>query len=118
MASSPEIRAAIRLLEAFKRVDPEMTLPTMLTFLYVVERDGQSGNQSEVEQRLNMTGATTSRSISNWLEYKSKRIPGHNMMESIPDPEDRRYRMITLNHRGMALVEKIKEAVHGTSSRK
>lgn len=115
MPSSKELRTAIRLLEAFQKVDPDITLPSMLTFLYAVERDGQAGNQFSIDQRLGMSGATASRAIAHWLEYKRPRVAGLNMMESIPDPEDRRYRMITLNRRGLEFASKLEEAINGTS---
>jgi len=115
MASSKEIRTAIRLLETFKRIDPDITLPSMLTFLYAVERDGQAGNQFEIDQRLDMSGATASRAIAHWLDYKRPRVAGLNMVESIPDPEDRRYKVITLNRRGLDFAAKIEEAINGTS---
>jgi len=115
MASSTEIRTAIRLLETFKQVDPDITLPSMLTFLYAVERDGQAGNQFEIDRRLDMSGATASRAIAHWLEYKRPRVAGMNMVESIPDPEDRRFKVITLNRRGLEFAAKIEEAINGTS---
>jgi DNA-binding MarR family transcriptional regulator len=112
MPSSKEIRTAIRVLEAFKSIDPDITLPSMLTFLYVVERDSQSGNQDAITHRLDMSGATASRAIAHWLDYKRPRVPGQNMMESIPDPEDRRYKMILLNRRGLEFAKKIEDAVN------
>tara|TARA_R110000782_G_scaffold187536_2_gene277698 strand:- start:208 stop:555 length:348 start_codon:yes stop_codon:yes gene_type:complete len=115
MASSKEIRTAIRLLETFKQIDPDITLPSMLTFLYAVERDGQAGNQFEIDQRLDMSGATASRAIAHWLDFKRPRVAGMNMVESLPDPEDRRYRVITLNRRGLEFAAKIEEAINGTS---
>ena len=115
MASSREIRTAIRLLETFKQIDPDITLPSMLTFLYTVERDGQAGNQFAIDQRLDMSGATASRAIAHWLDYKRPRVAGLNMMESIPDPEDRRYKMITLNRRGLEFAAKIEDAINGTT---
>jgi len=36
---------------------------------------------------------------------------------SIPDPEDRRFKMITLNRRGVEFAEKRKEALHGGQER-
>lgn len=113
MASSQQIRTAIRVLEEFKRVDPDITLPSMLTFLYAVERDAQKGNQFEIDQRLDMSGATASRAIAHWLPFKRPRVEGLNMMDSQPDPEDRRYRMITLNRRGLEFAAKLEEAVNG-----
>ena len=113
MSTSHEIMTAIRLLEAFKSIDPDITLPSMLTFLYATERDGQAGNQYEIDKRLDMSGATASRSISHWLQYKRPKVAGLNMMESVPDPEDRRYRMITLNRRGLEFTDKLKGAING-----
>ena len=113
MTSSTEIRTAIRLLETFKSIDPDITLPSMLTFLYAVERDGQAGNQFEMDKRLDMSGATASRSISHWLKYKRPKVEGLNMIESVPDPEDRRYRMITLNRNGLDFTDKLRGAING-----
>lgn len=119
MATSPELRTAIRVLETFKEIDPDITLPSILAFLYYAESDGKAGNQYEMEQRLDMSTATASRATSHWLQWKRPRVPGLDMIESIPDPEDRRYRMITLNRKGQKFAEKIKEAVaHGTKARK
>lgn len=115
MPSAKEIRTAIRVLETFKKIDPDITLPSMLAFLYYVERDGQAQNQYEVEKRLNMSGATASRATSHWFKWKRPRHAGLDMADSIPDPEDRRYKMITLNRRGLDFADKIKEAVNGTS---
>lgn len=115
MASSRNIRTVIRVLEEFKKVDPDITLPSMLTFLYAVERDGQAGNQFEIDKRLDMSGATASRAIAHWLPFKRPRVEGLNMMDSAPDPEDRRYKMITLNRRGLEFAKKLEDAVDGTS---
>ena len=116
MPSSKEIRTAIRVLEAFKGIDPDITLPSMLTFLYAAERDGMPGNQYDVDQRLDMSGATASRSVAHWLNFKRPRVPGLGMMDSVPDPEDRRYKMLTLTRKGLDFLKKIEEAVNGTST--
>lgn len=114
MPSSKELRTAIKILEAFKAVDPDITLPSMLAFLYVAERDAMSGNQDDVTHRLDMTRATASRAVSHWLKYKRRRVEGLNMIESEPDPEDRRYNMLTLNRRGLDFIKGIEDIVHGS----
>lgn len=113
MPSSQEIRTAIRVLEEFRCIDPDITLPSMLTFLYAVERDDQAGNQFEIDKRLDMSGATASRAIAHWLKFKRPRVAGLDMMDSVPDPEDRRYKMITLNRRGLDFAAKLENAVNG-----
>lgn len=117
MPSSTEIRTAIRVLEEFKRVDPDITLPSMLAFLYYVETDGQAGNQNAMELRLDMSTATASRATSHWFKWKRPRHAGQDMVDSIPDPEDRRYKMITLNRRGLEFAKRIEEAVRGKAAR-
>lgn len=115
MPSSKEIRTAIRVLEEFKRIDPDITLPSILAFLYYAERDGEAGNQYAMEQWLDMSTATASRATAHWLKFKRPKYPGLDMVESIPDPEDRRYKMITLNRRGLEFVQKIESAVKAGS---
>lgn len=117
MPTSPELRTAIRVLEAFKEIDPAITLPSMLAFLYYVERDGEPGNQASMEHRLGMSTATASRATAHWLKWKRPRVAGADMLESIPDPEDRRYKMITLNRRGMEFAQRVREAAHGIAER-
>ena len=113
MTSSTETRTIIRVLKEFQKADPDITLPSILAFLLVNERDGQSQNQAYVEEKLEMSNATTSRAISYWAKYKKPRTPSLNMLESLPDPEDRRYNLITLNRTGLALIEKIRSAFNG-----
>lgn len=111
MSGSKEIRTAIRVLEEFRKVDPDITLPSMLAFLYYVESDGQGGNQYAMEQRLDMSTATASRATSHWLDYKRPKVPGLDMLTSVPDPQDRRYRLINVNQRGAIFAERVKLAV-------
>lgn len=117
MSSSPEIRTAIRILEEFKKLDPDITLPSMLAFLYYVECDEQTGNQYKMEQRLEMSGATASRATAHWLKWKRPKRSGLNMVESVPDPQDRRFRMITLNNRGAKFAQRIEKAVRRGDAR-
>jgi DNA-binding MarR family transcriptional regulator len=110
MSTSPEIRTAIRVLEAFKDVDPDITLPSMLAFLYAAELDNRAMNQTSVDARLGMSMATTSRALSHWMDRKHTNKLGLRMIESIPDPEDRRYKRLILNSYGREFLEKVKAA--------
>lgn len=116
MSAASELRTAIRVLESFREVDSQITLPSMLTFLYFAAEDGQSQNQASVEARLDMSGATTSRATAYWLKYKKARVAGENMLESNVDPADRRYRIVSLNHKGLQFLRKIIDAVSKGSS--
>ena len=118
MPSSKQLRTAIRVLEVFKEINGEMTLPVMLTMLYAAERDGMAGNQFDITERLGMTTATSSRSVSYWLPFKRPRVAGEGFMESMPDPEDRRYKMLTLTRQGQEFIKQLEDTVDGTTKRK
>lgn len=117
MPTTPEIRSVIRVLETFKEVDPEITLPSMLAFLYYVETDNRGGNQNDMENWLGMSTATASRATSYWLDFKQPRKPGKDLVESVVDPEDRRYKKIVLNRKGLSLADKIRSAYNGETKR-
>ena len=117
MTSTTQTRTLIRALEEFHKVDPDITLPSILTFLYVNERDGQSENQNYCQERLGMSMATVSRAVSHWAEYKRPRVEGLNMIESIPDPEDRRYKIVTLKRSGLEFIQTIIGAMNGSKER-
>ena len=111
MATSEELRTAIRVLEVFRDQDPDITLPSMLAFLYTAEDDGKPNNQFHLEERIGLTGATASRAAAHWYKWKRPRVPGQDMIYSEIDPEDRRYRILYLNKRGQDFRAKIEEAV-------
>lgn len=114
MTTTPETRAIIRVLEEFHKIDADITLPSMLALMYINERDGQSGNQKYAEDQLGMSNATTSRAIAHWLQFKRPRVEGHDMLTSIPDPEDRRYKLITLTRKGLDFIDKLRGAINGS----
>lgn len=118
MASTTETRTLIRALEEFHKIDPDITLPSILTFLYINERDGQSQNQFYCQERLGMSMATVTRAILHWAQYKRPRVDGLNMLESMPDPEDRRYKQVTLKRQGLEFVQNIIGAMNGDKERK
>ena len=115
MTSTTETRTLIRALEVFHDLDPDITLPSILTCLYIHERDAQGGNQDYAQQCLGMSSATASRAVSHWAQWKRPRVSGLDMIDSIPDPEDRRYRIITLKRSGLEFIDKVIEAMqHGS----
>jgi hypothetical protein len=105
------IKKLIAALEEFKKLDPSMSLPSMLAFLHYHDVDGRSGNRSTVEERLDMTGATASRATLYWTDFKKPRVAGMNMLESHPDIENRRFNVIQYNRKGLEFLQKLSEAL-------
>ena len=94
-------------LEAFARIDGAMPLSAVQTLVWVGLNDGS--HQSSLEQYLGASGATASRSIQWWSEWRSfkdgKRGPG--FIENFPDPMDKRFRVVRLTPYGQAFLSGI-----------
>lgn len=89
-----------RSLEKLQQIDPAMPLSALQTLVWVALNDGH--HQYDLEQYLGSSNATASRSIGWWGDWRSfrdkKRGPG--FIESYPDPEDKRYRVVRLTKKG------------------
>lgn len=109
--NTKNIKRLIAALEEFQKIDPTMSLPSMLTLLYYHDVENNSGNRSIVEERLGMSGATASRATLYWCEYKAPRVRGHNMLEMLQDPMNRRANIVQYNRKGMEFMEKISEVL-------
>ena len=105
------IKKLIKALEQFKKVDPTMTQPSILSFLYYADIENNSGNRTIVMVRLNMTGATASRATLYWCDFKAPRVKGKNMLNVTQDPLDRRANCIQYNLKGKELIDSIAEAM-------
>ena len=102
-----KLRQVLAVLQEFKAVDPEITLPSLIAFVVMATEDNQSGNQRSIEDALEMSSATTSRATSHWADFKKPKRAGLGMMDSIIDPDDRRYRILKLRDSGIELAKNI-----------
>ena len=112
IATQKNIKKLIEALEEFKKIDPAMSLPSILTFLYYHDVYNRSGNRSIVEERLNMSGATASRATLYWSKFKTPRVKGVDMLELNQDPENRRANIVTYNTKGMELLDRLNRALN------
>lgn len=109
--SQRNIKKLIRALEEFQKVDPTISLPSMLALLYYHDIEGRSGNRSMCEERLGMTGATASRATLYWQEYRAPKVRGQDMLDRQDDPEDRRYQVVRYTRKGLEFLEKLSNAI-------
>ena len=109
--SNNNIRKLITALQEFQKIDQTMSLLSMLALLHYHDIENNSGNRSIVSERLGMTGATASRATLYWSDFKSPRIKGHDMLQTVPDPLDRRYNIVQYNRKGLEFMEKLSEAL-------
>ena len=102
-----KLRQLLAVLQEFKKVDSEITLPSLIAYVVMASEDGQRGNQKSIEDALEMSNATNSRATSHWADFKMPRHAGLGMMDSIIDPDDRRYRILKLRDSGIELAKNI-----------
>ena len=96
-------RELLEAIEWIRTLDHDMPVQTLSTFLFV-STHGPECDQKELTEYLGMTQSTASRNVS----YLSKRhrhgAPGMGVLESVENPEDRRYKVLRLTDKGKKLA--------------
>ncbi|HZH28845.1 MAG TPA: winged helix-turn-helix transcriptional regulator [Azospirillaceae bacterium] len=107
---SPEIGTAVRLLEAFRRLDPDLPIQYALSFLTIAENEGLS--MRELSEKLGIAQSSASRNVAALSRWHSFGKPGHDLVEAHEDPRERRRKVITLTDKGRALLEELRAIVN------
>lgn len=96
------ITEVIKTVEAFADVSPDMSVATVLTFLYV----GRRGVciQKDVEKELGLSNAAASRNINYWCVTGSKKL---EFIERYEDADDRRYNRLRLTRKGQGFLDRL-----------
>jgi DNA-binding MarR family transcriptional regulator len=105
-----EIATAIRLLEAFRRLDPDLPIQYALSFLTIAENEGLS--MRDLSERLGIAQSSASRNVAALSEWHSFGKPGHDLVEAREDPRERRRKIITLTRKGEALIRELRVIVN------
>ena len=98
-----------RVVEEFRKLDPEMQAQTMLAFMFCAEKEegGTSATIKEVGNYLEVTSASASRNIAALCEVSRHRRAGHNLLVTFENPEYRVEKLISLTEKGKQLVKKL-----------
>ena len=110
-ARDVELKRFVRGLEMFASVQPDMQIQTMLAYLYTALREGS--NQKDIENLLGVSNASASRNIYYWTKEFKPGIPGKGFISQDIDPDDRRFRVVTLTPKGKTFARKMAESVKG-----
>ena len=96
-----------RALALFAVLDPQMPLHFLQTFLIVASSTEGSVTYREIEEALNLTNSSVSRTLNALGDRHRKGDKGHGLIEVFIDPgEGRRYRA-RLTKRGRALASQL-----------
>jgi hypothetical protein len=105
--TAASMRKVTRILAAFRDVDPGMTVIQALAFCY--GSDPEIDSQREVERRLGVSNAASSRAATYWCQvtYPGRSSPGPLMLTQKEHPDDRRYRTLSPNPKGIAFLHRL-----------
>ena len=90
-----------------RSLDRSMTMFQIEAFLIVAEDPGIT--MRDVEERMGVANATTSRNINYWCKWRRYETPGMDFLSIDPDPRDRRYKIVTVTPKGEAFLAKVNE---------
>lgn len=98
-----------RAFEEIMKEDKFLTGFQIHTFLLVATNEGMV--QNVLESKLDSSNAVVSRTIAKLTRHglSGGDKPGLDLIETEPDPNDRRYRILTLSHKGRALMQRIRK---------
>jgi DNA-binding MarR family transcriptional regulator len=102
---SDEIATLIRVLEVLRRFDPDMPIQYALSFLTVAQNEGLSIR--DLSERLGIAQSSASRNVAALSRWRSFDRPGHDLVQAVEDPQERRRKVVTLTETGRALAEEL-----------
>jgi DNA-binding MarR family transcriptional regulator len=106
-SSRDEIAILMRILEEFRKLDPDLPIQYALSFLTLASNEGLS--LGELATRLGIAQSSASRNVAALSEWHSFGKPGLDLVEAKEDPRERRRKLVTLTPKGHALVETLRE---------
>jgi len=106
-----EIATVVRVLEEFRRFDPDMPIQYALSFLTIAQHEGLS--MGDLAQRLGIAQSSASRNIAALSRWHSFGKNGHDLVEAREDPRERRRKIVSLTPRGRHLVTTLRALIAG-----
>lgn len=106
------IRRALRVCEEFRKLDPEMPLQRMMTFLEVALAgdDGISG--SDLTTRVGNSQSSASRHIGILGEFSRGATPALHVVKAAANPMDRRVQLVKLTPKGQRVIDQLIEVLN------
>jgi ATP-dependent exoDNAse (exonuclease V) alpha subunit len=82
---------------------------TILTFLLVAQNPGIK--VGELVTRLDIAQSSTSRNVAYLSKWRAYQEEGHDLIEAVEDPRDRRTKTVNLTAKGRRLAEKLAKVI-------
>ncbi|WP_029010868.1 winged helix-turn-helix transcriptional regulator [Azospirillum halopraeferens] len=104
-----EVATVVRVLEAFRTLDPDLPIQYALSFLTIAQNEGIS--IGELAERLGIAQSSASRNVAALSRWHSFGKAGLDLVQAQEDPRERRRKIVTLTDRGQAFVADLRGIV-------
>ncbi|QJE74619.1 winged helix DNA-binding protein [Aerophototrophica crusticola] len=95
----------VRVVEAFRALDPDLPIQYALSFLTIAQNEGLSIR--DLSERLGIAQSSASRNVAALSKWHSFGKAGHDLVQAEEDPRERRRKVITLTPQGRDLARRL-----------
>ncbi|WP_422049748.1 MarR family winged helix-turn-helix transcriptional regulator [Shimia sp.] len=100
-----DFRSTYNLFQLMRDTEKDMPMSMAAVFAWVALNEGST--QVELRNALDMPSATSSRILAALSKVHRLGKPGHDLIEWVENPEDRRAKLLYLTTKGRALANKM-----------
>lgn len=97
----------LKMLEEFRKIEPDMPLQMAATFLTVANEEGIT--MKTLGERLGISQSSCSRNIAALSKFHRLNKPGHDLVCATEDPVERRRKIVKLTPKGKRVAEALLE---------
>lgn len=98
-------------LQEFHKIDDELTVNNLLTFILTAQEPGIT--QPDLQARVGMSQSGIGRSIAVLSKFVGFNQPGHDLLDAVQNPRDRRHKIVGLTTKGERLATKLTKLMEG-----
>lgn len=107
-----EVTTVVHVLEAFRKLDPDLPIQYALSFMTIARNEGIS--IGELAERLGIAQSSASRNVAALSRWHSFGKAGLDLVQAQEDPRERRRKIVTLTDTGRAFLEELRDIVKPT----
>lgn len=107
-----EVTTVVHVLEAFRKLDPDLPIQYALSFMTIAQNEGIS--IGELAERLGIAQSSASRNVAALSRWHSFGKAGLDLVQAQEDPRERRRKIVTLTDTGRAFLEQLRAIVKPT----
>lgn len=111
-----EVLTVIQVLEAFRKLDPDLPIQYALSFMTIAQSEGIS--IGELAERLGIAQSSASRNVAALSRWHSFGKAGLDLVQAQEDPRERRRKIVTLTDTGRVFLADLRAIVNPPDQRR